>query len=106
MNSQSASLAASAIRGYERQTAALIAIVALIRYLSSASLSRQKPTRMPYSYQAQLGTSGITLAPPGAGRTVRGMGPRMSQSSTFTMVHTTILASLGSLSGSRSTIAE
>src|SRR5262249_54368311 len=73
---------------------------------SSAALSLQNPTRIPYSCQDQLGTSGITLAPDGAGSTVRGIGASMFHSSTLTIVHTAIRAPPGSLAGARSTMAE
>ena len=42
----------------------------------------------------------------GGDSTVRGIGRSMPQSSTLTMVHTTMRAPPGSLSGGRSTIAE
>src|SRR4051794_15024303 len=67
---------------------------------------RQKPTRIPYSCQAQLGRSGRREPPMGGGRTARGIGPWMSQFSTLTMFHTTRRTPSGSGSGGRSTIAE
>ena len=53
---------------------------------------RQKPTRLPYSCQAQFGMSGIGAPPAGGVSTVRGIGRSMSHSSTLTMVHTTMRA--------------
>jgi hypothetical protein len=70
------------------------------------SWRRQKPTRLPYSCQAQFGRSGSSGCPIGGGSTVRGIARSIAQSSTLTMVHTTIRAPSGSLSGGRSTIAE
>ena len=84
----------------------MIARVGVMRSFCKHSWSRQKPTRMPYSCHAQFGTSGSSGCPIGGGSTVRGIGRSMPQSSTFTMVHTTMRASPGSLSGGRSTIAE
>src|SRR6266550_4356025 len=106
MNSHPASREASAILGQERQTEALIERVALILCLSRTDFRRQKPTRIPYSNQAKLGTSGITCAPPGGGSTARGMGPWISHSSTLTMVHTTTRADFGRRSVGRSMTAE
>ena len=74
--------------------------------LSRASFSRQKPTRLPYSCQAQCGTSGRRVMPVGGGSAWRGIGRAMSHTSTLTMGHTTIRTPRGSLSGLRSTIAE
>src|SRR6185295_10382292 len=72
----------------------------------STSTKRQKPTRMPYSCQAQLGRSGCSGCPYGGGSTVRGMLRSIDHSSTLTMVHTATRAPPGSLSGGRSTMAE
>ena len=83
-----------------------MAKVALILCLSRTDFKRQNPTRIPYSNQAKLGTSGITCAPPGGGSTVRGIGPWISHSSTLTMVHTTTRADFGRRSVGRSMIAE
>ena len=94
------------MRGYSRQIEALIEAVTRTSKRSSAALRRQKPTRMPYSCQAQLGTSGSPLAPAGVVMTWRGMRALKSQFSTLTTVETTTRASPGSLSGLRSTIAE
>ena len=53
----------------------LTAKLALRPRLCSASRKRQKPTRMPYSCQAQFGTSGSSGWPIGGGSTARGIGP-------------------------------
>ena len=66
--------------------------------MPSTSTKRQKPTRMPYSCQAQFGTSGSSGCPIGGGSTVRGMAPSGLQFSTLTMVHTATRALLGSAS--------
>src|SRR3954469_2090513 len=87
-------------------TEPLMASVALISNFFSTSRKRQKPTRMPYSCQAQFGRSGWSGCPKGGGSTVRGIGRAMDHSSTFTMVQTATRAPPGSLSGGRSTIAE
>jgi hypothetical protein len=68
--------------------------------------NRQKPTRMPYSCQDQLGTSGSSGTPVGAGSTCRAIGLPMSHTSRLTMLHTATRASPGSRNGGRSTIAE
>jgi hypothetical protein len=78
-----------------------MAVVAGIRRFWRASSRRQNPTRIPYSCQAQLGTSGMTLTPWGVGRYWRGIGFSMLHSSTFTMVHTATRAPLGSFQGRR-----
>ena len=70
------------------------------------SSRRQKPTRMPYSCQAQFGMSGLGTPPAGGVSTVRGIGRSMSHSSTLTMVHTTMRAPPGSLSGLRWVMGE
>ncbi len=62
----------------------LIARVGAMPCRSSAAFRRQKPTRMPYSCQAQLGRSGVTAAPCGADSTWRGMVRSMSHRSMFT----------------------
>src|ERR1041384_5100893 len=67
---------------------------------------RQKPTRLPYSCQAQFGMSGIGEPPAGGVSTVRGMVWVGSQSSTLVMTHTAMRAFFGSTSGLRLTIAE
>ena len=67
---------------------------------------RQKPARLPYSCQAQLGTSGEGEPPAGGVSTVRGIGAVASHSSTLTITHTARRAPPGSLSGGRSAIAE
>ena len=85
---------------------ALIATVGLMRRLRNSFSNRQKPTRMPYSCQLQLGTSGSSTAPVGAGSTCRAMARAMSHTSRLTMVQTTTRARPGSLSGGRSTMAE
>ena len=68
--------------------------------------SRQKPTRLPYSCQAQFGMSGMGEPPAGGVSTVRGMAEWMSHSSMFTMVHTARRAPFGSFHGVRRTIGE
>ena len=83
-----------------------MASVGVMRKPRMQSKSRQKPTRMPYSCQAQLGRSGSSGWPMGGGSTVRGIGRSMPQSSTFTMVHTAMRAPSGNLNGARSAIAE
>jgi len=84
----------------------VIASVGTMPCFFRQSWSRQKPTRMPYSCHDQFGMSGSIGCPMGGGRTVRGIARSMPQSSTFTMVHTTIRAPPGSRSAGRSTIAE
>jgi hypothetical protein len=110
MNSQPASSAAFATRGYVLHTDPLIASVALTLNFFNTSTKRQKPTRMPYSCHAQLGRSGNSGCPAlplwGGGSTVRGMLRSIDHSSTLTMIHTAMRAPSGSLSGGRSTIAE
>src|SRR5215813_10405986 len=78
-----------------------MAVVARIFRLDSASCSRQKPTRIPYSCHAQLGTSGTVATPCGADRYCRAMGFSMSHSSMLTIVHTAMRAPFGSLNGRR-----
>src|SRR5262249_1503940 len=78
----------------------------LILYFASASTNRQKPTRIPYSCQAQLGRSGRSGCPKGGERTVRGIARSIDHSSTLTIVHTATRAPPGSFSGGRSTMAE
>ena len=73
---------------------------------SYSFLKRQKPTRMPYSCQAQFGTSGSKTTPVGAGKTWRAIGRAISQTSRLTTVQTMILASPGSFKTARSTMAE
>ena len=73
---------------------------------SKILVKRQKPTRLPYSCQAQLGTSGLGEPPAGGGSTVRGIGCVGSHSSTLTITHTTMRAPSGRLSGARSVIGE
>ena len=95
MNSHPASRIARATGSYASHTCALIEVVARIFRFTSASSIRQKPTRIPYSCQAQFGTSGTVATPWGAVRYWRAIGFSMSHSSTFTMVHTAIRAPLG-----------
>src|SRR5688572_28071134 len=73
---------------------------------SYSFLKRQKPTRMPYSCQAQFGTSGSSATPVGAGITWRAIGRVMSQTSRLTMVQTITFAPPGNFSTGRSTMAE
>ena len=82
-----------------RRREPLSAKVAFRFRLPSASTKRQKPTRMPYSCQAQFGTSGSSGCPIGGGSTARGIAPVGLQFSTLTMVHTATRALSGSLSG-------
>src|ERR1700678_953760 len=67
---------------------------------------RQTPTRIPYSCQAQLATSGIIVCPEGAGMAVRGIGREMSHTSRLTIVQIMTLPPLGGFKRGRSTIAE
>ena len=73
---------------------------------SNTLMKRQNPTRLPYSCQAQFGTSGIGEPPAGGVSTVRGMVCVGSHSSTLTTTHTAMRAPFGSLSGARSVIGE
>jgi hypothetical protein len=73
---------------------------------SNISTNRQNPTRLPYSCQAQFGTSGIGAPPAGGVITVRGIGGVASHSSTLIMTHTAMRAPFGSLSGARSATGE
>ena len=84
----------------------LIASAALISRESRISIKRQKPTRLPYSCQAQFGMSGIGAPPAGGVSTVRGIGWSMSHSSTLTMVQTIMRAPPGSLSAARWVMGE
>ena len=84
----------------------LMASAAGMRNSSNTSSMRQKPTRLPYSCQAQFGMSGIGEPPAGGVSTVRGIGWRMSHSSTLTMTHTARRAPLGKTSRGRSVMAE
>src|SRR5215831_7448628 len=84
----------------------LIARAALIFKRSSKSTNRQKPTRFPYSCQAQLGMSGLGEPPAGGGNTVRGMGSRGFHSSTLTMTHTARRAPWGSVRRGRAVMGE
>src|SRR6476646_10826251 len=59
---------------------------------------------MPYSCQLQLGTSGRSATPVGAGSTWRAIARAMSHTSRFTMVHTAMRPPCGNTSGGRSTI--
>src|SRR5215813_3606839 len=72
----------------------------------NSSKNRQTPTRMPYSCQLQLGTSGSSEMPVGGGITCRAMGREMSHTSKLTMLQMITRPLLGSLSGGRSTMAE
>ena len=77
-----------------------------MRKSSNISSMRQKPTRLPYSCQAQFGMSGIGAPPAGGVSTVRGIVSLMSHSSTLTMTQTASRAPSGSANGLRSLIAE
>ncbi len=83
-----------------------MAITAGMANSSNIFTSLQKPTRLPYSCQAQLGTSGIGEPPAGGVSTVRGIGCVGSHSSTLMTAHTAMRAPLGNLSGARSVMAE
>ena len=72
---------------------------------SKAALTRQNPTRMPYSCQLQLGMSGTNRVSPGGVSTARGIGLAVSQFSMLNTGQTTIRTPSGSVSGSRSTMA-
>ena len=85
-----------------RTRCALIDVVARIFRLPRASKKRQKPTRIPYSCQAQLGTSGTVATPWGAVRYWRAIAFSMSHSSTLTMVQTAMRAPFGSVQRGRS----
>ena len=67
----------------------------------SARMSRQKPTRMPYSYQVQFGISGIGVCPMGGCDNCRAIGRVISHSSILTTDQTIMRALPGSLSGGR-----
>ncbi len=101
MNSQSASRAAVATSGYVSQTLALIDMVGVTPAASSARSKRQKPTRMPYSYQVQFGISGIGVWPIGGCDNCRAIGRVISHSSILTTDQTIIRARPGNLSGGR-----
>ena len=73
---------------------------------SNTGSMRQKPTRLPYSCQAQLGMSGLGEPPAGGVSTVRGMGSRAFHSSILTITQTASLAPPGSFSAGRSAMAE
>ena len=106
MISQPASTIACTTRGRVSQTRAFKETVGRMPAFSKAARMRQMPTRMPYSCQVQLGTSGTGATPPGGGETMRGMARAMSHSSILTTGQTTMRAPPGSLSGGRSTMAE
>src|SRR5438874_11365441 len=67
----------------------------------SARISRQKPTRMPYSYQVQFGMSGMTLWPCGAIESCRAIGRVISHSSMLTTDQMMMRPLPGSFSGGR-----
>src|SRR5439155_23771185 len=101
MNSHFASSMAWATGGYDSHTRALIAVVTGILRFVNASWSRQNPTRMRYSCDAQFGTSGVTATPWGVERYWRGMPFSVDDSSTLTIVHTATRQPLGSFQGRR-----
>ncbi len=105
-NSQLRSRAALTMSGKASSATPLMFITPGILNSSYTANSRQKPTRLPYSCQHQLGMSGIGEPPAGGVSTVRGIGCVGSHSSTLVMVHTTMRAPFGSLSGLREGIAE
>src|SRR5260370_2087435 len=72
----------------------------------NAAKKRQTPTRTPYSCQLQLGRSGMSGTPVGAGSTWRAMARSISHSSRLTIGQTMSRRPLGSVSGVRSTMAE
>src|ERR1044072_4583242 len=106
MYSQLRSFAAATICGYAAIAEPLIANVAGTLNSSNTFSMRQKPTRLPYSCQAQFGMSGDGAPPAGGVSTVRGIGERMSHSSTLTMHHTTMRAPPGSVRFLRPAIGE
>lgn len=73
---------------------------------SIASSMRQKPTRLPYSCQAQFGMSGMGEPPAGSVSTVRGIVSSMFHSSTLTMTQTASRLPPGSRRAGRSAMAE
>ena len=77
---------------------ALSDIVGVTFAFFSARISRQKPTRMPYSYQVQFGMSGIALLPCGAIESCRAIGRSISHSSILTTDHTMMRPLPGSFS--------
>src|SRR5271155_1320082 len=83
-----------------------MAIEALMPNLSSASASRQKPTRLPYSCQVQFGMSGVGTPPAGGVFTVRGIGELMSHSSMETSTQTAMRLPSGNASFGRRVIGE
>ena len=106
MNSQLRSTAARTIGGYAAIAEPLMASTAGIENSSNNSTNRQKPTRLPYSCQAQFGTSGMGEPPAGGVSTVRGIGWVKSHSSILMTTHTTMRAPSGRSSGGRSAIGE
>src|SRR5690242_12581128 len=72
---------------------------------SKASFIRQKPTRIPYSAQLQLGTSGMNSTPCGGVSIVRGKGASGSQTSTVTNGHAATVLLFGRRNGLRSMMA-
>jgi hypothetical protein len=68
---------------------------------ASARNSRQKPTRMPYSYQVQFGISGMGVCPMGGCDSWRTIGRVISHSSILTTDQTIMRALPGSRSGGR-----
>src|ERR1700760_2043769 len=83
-----------------------MAIEALMPNLSSASIRRQNPTRLPYSCQVQLGISGVGTPPAGGVFTVRGIGELMSHSSIETSTQTATLLPAGRASFGRPVMGE
>ena len=69
--------------------------------LPSARISRQNPTRMPYSYQVQFGMSGIGVWPIGGCDNCRAIGRVISHSSILTTDQTMMRPLPGSCSGGR-----
>src|SRR5882757_9871737 len=67
---------------------------------------RQKPTRLPYSCQAQFGMSGVGEPPAGGVNTVRGIVCLASHSSTLTITQTAMRAPFGNFRGGRVAIGE
>ena len=64
-------------------------------------MSRQKPTRMPYSYQVQFGMSGMGVWPIGGCESCRAIGRVISHSSILTTDQTMMRPLPGSFSGGR-----
>ena len=80
--------------------------VGVIFSRSNTRLSRQKPTRMPYSCQLQFGWSGSIGWPCGGVITMRAIGREMSQCSSDISGQRISRSPSGSFSGGRPSIGE